>query len=248
MKKIICLLLALTLVFTLCACGKEKDTDRKSNRKNFDKNIVVSAAVEKTTESAEPSVETTEPETFYIYSVTDRNDDGALVVYVTDANGKFVTEINGDLQTEVHPFAPISREGSVEYFGYKIALPKGWTITNVSNRFVNENIKCYATVHPISETYEDYYISQREIYDMLAEETPDEVSWTEDVYIGEGCTGVVRFTLNTSDGARIMYFFENSGNLYKILFESEDFGTILNDSLVFCKSITYLPYQYFVNN
>ncbi len=86
------------------------------------------------------------------------------------------------------------------------------------------------------------------MYDLLATEFPDDVSWTEDVSIGDGCTGVVRFTLCTEDEMRVVYFFENSGNVYKILFESTAPDTILTDSILFCKSITYKPYQYYKNN
>lgn len=248
MRKFISLILSCSVLFSLCACGKEKDSGRSSDINNSDENINIDTNPENTTEPTESSVESTEPELSYVYVATDRNNDGAIVVYVTDEDGKLVTNNNGDSQTEVRPFEPISREDSVEYFAYKVDLPESWSVTDVPNRFVNENTGCYATISPLSESYEDYYSSQRDVYDMLAAEAPDAVSWTEDVYIGDGCTGVVRFTLKTSDEARIMYFFENSGNLYKILFESDSVEAILNDSIIFCQSISYLPYKYYTTN
>lgn len=248
MKRLISFLLACFLLGSLCACGKEKDSGRRSDGNNSDENINIDTNTENTTEPTESSVENTEPELSYVYVATDRNDDGAIVVYVTDEDGKLVTNNNGDSQTEVRPFEPISREDSVEYFAYKVDLPEGWSVTDVHNRFVNENTGCYVTIIPLPESYEDYYSSQRDFYDMLAAETPDAVSWTEDVYIGEGCTGVVRITLKGSDDASILYFFENSGNLYKILFESDSIEAILNDSIIFCQSISYLPYKYYTPN
>ncbi len=247
MKRLISFLLACFLLGSLCACGKEKDSDRKSDRDIRDEKVSIKESVEENTEPSESSVETAEPETFYIYAATDINNEGELIFYVTDEDGKLVTAHNGAPETEVHPFEPISEEGSIEYYGYKVTLPDGWAIAQ-ENRFINEKAGHSVSVTPIYDTYEDYYKEQREMYDLLASEFPDDVSWTEDVSIGDGCTGVVRFTLSTEDEMRVIYFFENSGNVYKIFFESTAPDIILTDSILFCKAITYKPYQYYKND
>ena len=149
-------------------------------------------------------------------------------------------------ESQIRPFEPISEEGKVEYLGYKLTLPEGWTITADSNRFINETAGHYVSISPINDTYDNYYAEQRELYDVLAAEDPNMVSWAEDVFIGSGCIKVVRFTLTAEGEMRVMYFFENSGNLYKILFESSNPDTILNDSAAFCQAITYKPYKYYL--
>ena len=172
---------------------------------------------------------------------------GEALVYVTDASGNIVTNAEGVPESQIRPFEPISEEGKVEYLGYKLTLPEGWVVTPDSNRYINETAGHRVTITPINDTYDNYYAEQREMYDLLSKELPDSVSWTEDVSIGSGCIKVVRFTLNAEGEMRVMYFFENSGNLYKILFESTAPDTILNDSVTFCMAITYKPYKYFLD-
>lgn len=174
------------------------------------------------------------------------NSDGAAIVYVTDENGNRVTDESGIAETVIEPFVPISEAGKVEYLGYRLTLPEGWAVTGESNRFINETAGHYVSISPINDTYDNYYADQRAMYDLLAGEDPNSVSWTEDVSIGAGCIKVVRFTLAAENEMRVMYFFENSGNLYKILFESSNPDTLLNDSVTFCKAITYKPYKYFI--
>ena len=230
-KKIIAATIALTLVFvfTFAACkGNNMFTQGES---------------------------TTEANTVYggyggLY-VTDENGnrvydkDGGALVYVTDKNGNIVTDASGVPESQIRPFEPISEAGRVEYYGYSLILPEGWTITNESNRFINESAGHYVMITPQDASYDSYYDSQRDMYELLAAESPNSVSWTEDVSIGSGCIKTVRFTMTTEEETRVMYFFENSGNLYKILFISTDAKTIFNDSEAFCKAINYKPYKYF---
>ena len=171
--------------------------------------------------------------------------DGQAVIYATDESGNIVTNAEGVPESLVTPFVPISEAGRVEYFGYSIVLPEGWTITSDSNRFENTSAGHYVVITPINDTYDNYYNTQRNSYETLAAELPDAVSWTEDVSIGAGCIKVVRFTLKEDTGMKVMYFFENSGNLYKVWFNSTNADTILNDSVAFCKAINYKPYQYY---
>ncbi len=198
---------------------------------------------------------TTEANTVYggygdLY-VTDENGnrvydkDGAALVYVTDDNGNIVTNAEGVPESQIRPFEPISEAGRVEYYGYSLVLPEGWAITNESNRFINESAGHYVVITPQNESYDSYYQKQKNTYDAIAAEAPDSVSWTEDVSIGAGCIKVVRFTLKGEKDMKVMYFFENSGNLYKVWFNSTSPDTILNDSIAFCQAINYKPYKYF---
>lgn len=230
-KKIIAATIALTLVFvfTFAACkGNNPFTQAES---------------------------TTEANTVYggfgdLY-VTDENGnrvyapDGQALVYATNADGTIVTNAEGVPETQRKPFEPISEAGRVEYLGYSLILPEGWAITDESNRFTNETAGHYVVITPQNESYDSYYQTQKNTYDTIAAEAPDSVSWTEDVSIGAGCIKVVRFTLKTETDMKVMYFFENSGNLYKVWFKSTSPDTILNDSVAFCKAINYKPYQYF---
>jgi hypothetical protein len=156
--------------------------------------------------------------------VTDKNGDrvynnkGEMLVYATDKDGGYVTNTSGHRETLAVPFEPISEDGKVEYYGYKLTLPEGLAITSDSNRFINEEAGHNVAITPQNETYDNYYEAQRKMYDLLAAEDPNAVSWTEDLDIGAGCIKVVRVTLKAEGAMNVMYFFENNGNVYKIFF------------------------------
>lgn len=182
--------------------------------------------------------------------VTDENGnrvytpDGEAILYVTNKDGSIVTRADGVPESIAEPFEPISEEGKVEYYGYKVVLPEGWEITDEPNRFINTEAKHYVMISVIDKTYDEYYEAQRNTYDTLIAEDPQCASWAEDVSIGSGCIKVVRFTVRLDNAMNVMYFFENSGNLYKILFQSENADKAIEDSLTFCQAITYKPYLY----
>jgi len=51
--------------------------------------------------------------------------------------------------------------------------------------------------------------------------------------------------MKSKDGMRVMYFFENSDNTYKVLFDAESPDGALEAAEEFVKSIKYKPYTYF---
>ncbi len=228
-KKIIAVLLAVTVVFmcVFAACNKNKEEKEEQETKVYG--------------------DVTE----YPF-VTDENgdrvytDDGEFVVYVTNESGDVVTDANGEGQTIVQQFVPIIEDNVAEFYGYSIELPEGWSASSTrSGTFVNEKKGQKVTITALEKTYDDYYDANKQTYEAFKGETKATVTWEEDVTLGEGCSKVVRFGLKTDEGMNVMYFFVNNNNLYKILFESADPNTAVADSEAICAAVSYKPYQYF---
>lgn len=227
-KKIIAALLIATMLFVcvFAACNKNKDEEDETTRVYGD-------------------------ETEYAF-VTDENGnrvytpDGEFVVYVTDADGKQVTNADGVAETMVQQFVPIVEDNVAEYYGYSITLPEGWAVnTAKSGSFINEKKAQKVSITAVNEAYEDYYASNKGTYETFSKTDGVEVSWEEDYNLGDGCSQAVRFTLKSDKGMNVMYFFVNNGNLYKILFEAADPATAVADSEAICAAVSYKPYQYF---
>lgn len=228
-KKIIAALIAATLVFTcvFVACNKD-ETEEEDTRVYGDV-------------------------TEYPF-VTDENgdrvytDDGEFVVYVTDEDGKTVTNSAGEPETVAQQFAPILEDNVAEHYGYTIELPDGWEPDpQKSGRFINEDALQQVTITVLEKTYDEYYESNKNAYSELLKVEAEGITstWEEDVKLGEGCENVVRFTMKTDSGMNVMYFFINNDNLYKILFETANPDTAVEDSEAICAAVSYKPYQYF---
>ncbi len=57
------------------------------------------------------------------------NDEGDLLVYVTDANGEVMTDANGDPQTNSIDFPKVITDGkTLETADFKLTVPDGWTV------------------------------------------------------------------------------------------------------------------------
>ncbi len=238
-KKLIAAMLALTTVFVcvFAACNKDKDDDERDTR---------------------PYIENDEYE-----FVTDENgekvlnEDGEFVVYATEENGKIVTDENGENVTRNQLFQAFQNDDTFEDYGYKIKLPEGWEPTTQQGCFENAEKNQKVDISIVNKSYSDYLIDNYNVYSSLNEmiENKDEdvkdiksVKWEEDIDFSEEAEGAVRFTLVTAEGTTVMYFFENSNNLYKILFHSPDSATAVEDSLLICKSMSYKPYQYYIQD
>ncbi len=196
----------------------------------------------------------TDPKTGKEYIlVTDENgqkilsDDGELLVYATEDNGKIVTDADGSQVTDVHGFiGQIEEDGIVEDFAYKLFLPDGWSSTDTFGTFQNKSAKQICVISILDETYDDYYKTNKEVYDQVVNsEDVEEATWEEEVKIHDDAEKVVRFTMKSKDGMRVMYFYENSGNTYKVLFDAESPDGALEAAEEFVKSIKYKPYTYF---
>lgn len=183
--------------------------------------------------------------------VTDENgekvlsDDGELLVYVTDDNGKYVTEQSGERVTLRQQFQPFEEDGVVEDYGFKITLPEGWkTTAEEFGVFSNEDksLNCELTI--VKYFYNDYYNLNYDMYQNLLD-SGVEVSWEEDIDLGEKYKGVCRFSMKIDGNASVLYFFENSDNIYKLLFTGVDSDNVIADTEQFCKAMSFKPFTYY---
>ncbi|MBO5065545.1 MAG: hypothetical protein J6D06_05455 [Clostridia bacterium] len=172
------------------------------------------------------------------------NKDGEFLVYETDDKGKRVKDDNGEYITLAQPFEPIEDGNVIENYGYKFNLPEGWKTTNQPGEFVNEKTQQSIEVDVLKYTYPDYYNKNIEMYQQLKSQGYN-VKWEDSVDLGADFTNAARFTLQTEEGVSIMYFFVNSGNLYKLLFNAVDPATAVADSEALCKVIDFKPFTYY---
>lgn len=186
--------------------------------------------------------------------VTDENGekvldyDGRIVVYATDEDGKKMKDDNGEYVTMVQEFQPIEDDGVVEDLGFFFELPEGWKTTNQFGVFENEDAGQAFEITILEQLYDDYYKSTKEDYKDLSKLDGVTATWSEDVDLGEDFKGICRFTLETKEGIIVMYFFENSKNLYKIRFIAEgDTKTAIADSEAMLKAMTFKPYVYYTD-
>lgn len=223
-KKIIAVIAVVTVVFVsvFAACNK-KDDDERVYAKNDEFNLV-------TDENGEKVL----------------NDDGELLVYATDEDGDRIKNNEGEYETLAQPFEPIEDDGVVEDYGYKFTLPEGWKSTNQVGQFENADKSQVLEIDVVEYTYKDYYKLNKDFYEQFKAAQPDaQLTWEENVNLGEEFRSVCRFTMTSEEGTSILYFFENSGNIYKILFNAKDGTTAAADSEALCKTITFKPYTYY---
>ena len=172
------------------------------------------------------------------------NKDGEFLVYATNDKGKREKDENGEYITMAQPFEPIEDGDVIENYGYKFNLPKGWKTTYNPGEFINEKANQKLDIDVIKMTYSDYYDKNMDFYQQLKAAGQD-VVWESDVDLGSDFAGACRFTLKHDDGMTVMYFFVNSGNLYKFLFNSADPATAVADSEALCKVINFKPFTYY---
>lgn len=178
------------------------------------------------------------------------NDDGELLVYVTDEHGRIVKDENGEEMTEVQGFiGQIEDDGLVEDFAYKLLLPEGWkSVKDTTGEFENKKKEQTCSITILNEKYVDYYKMNKDFYDKLSKDKSVKLTWDEGLELRDGAEKVCRFTMQNEDGMSVMYFYENSDNLYKVLFvaqNAEDAESVLADAEDFAKSISYKPYTYY---
>ena len=178
------------------------------------------------------------------------NEDGELLVFVTDEHGRTVTNENGEALTEVHGFiGQLEENGIIEDYAYKLLLPEGWKADKDNfGDFENKAKKQSCSIDILEKTYAEYYKTNQEVYQQLSQDSTLKVTWEEEVVLRKGAEKVCRFTMEKDDSVSVMYFYENSGNLYKVLFVAEECAdpeTALKDAEDFAKSISYKPYTYY---
>lgn len=222
-KRIIALMAVATIVFvcTFAACGKD-EINVYADNKDFD-------------------------------FVTDENgqkvlsDDGEFIVYVTDEKGKRVTNSNKEEQTMFEQFVPLENDGVVENYGYIFTLPEGWkTDTADAGKFINKDKEAEASIGVVKYFYDDYYQLNKDTYETLKKELgEDAVKWEEEVDILPEAEKTCRFIMEKDGAMSILVFFENSGNVYKILYNTTSVDSGVYDCEIFCKAITFKAFQYY---
>lgn len=222
-KRIIALMAVATIVFvcTFAACGKD-EINVYADNKDFD-------------------------------FVTDENgqkvlsDDGEFIVYVTDEKGKRVTDSNKEEQTMFEQFVPLENDGVVENYGYIFTLPEGWkTDTADSGKFINKDKDAEASIGVVKYFYDDYYQLNKDTYETLKKEHgEDAVKWEEEVDILPEAEKACRFIMEKDGAMSILVFFENSGNVYKILYNTTSVDSGVYDCEIFCKAMTFKAFQYY---
>lgn len=171
--------------------------------------------------------------------------DGRLIVYATDEDGERVTNDKGEYETMAQEFQPFEDDGVIEDLGFIIELPEGWKSTSEFGVFENTRAKQRVEISIIKQTYDDYYSSNKEFYEQLKGQVGDDVTWNEELDFGKDFEKICRFTAKTEEGMAIMYFFENSTNLYKVLFSAEDAATAIADSETILNAMSFKPYAYY---
>ena len=228
-KRIIATLVVVTIAFVcvFAACNKqEEETNVYADEKNF-----------------------------ALVTDEDGNKDlieyGEFVVYDTNETGKPVTDDNGEYVTQVQPFEPLDEDGVVEDYGYIYKVPDDWkSLSNQVGYFEKKDGSQNLDINIVESVYRDYYVKNKDFYEQLknSKECASgeiKVSWEDKVALGKEFKGACRFTMSTSEGTSVLYFFENSKNTYKILFNSEDEATAIADSENLLKAIEFKPYTYY---
>lgn len=221
-KKIIAILTIATILFVCIFASCQKEESLYSNDKDFE-------------------------------LVTDENgnkvlsEDGELLVYATDEDGKFVTDESGERVTLRQQFEPMENDGIVEDYGFKVFLPDGWkTDSSKINSFINKSKNETCEIAVVKYFYDDYYDKNKEFYDQLKENDID-VNWEDEVKLGSAFKNACRFTMKTDESFSVLYIFENSGNVYKVLFTGSDIGfdDFLVDTVDFCKAMDFKGFTYY---
>ena len=171
--------------------------------------------------------------------VTDENgdkvlsDDGRLIVYVTDEDGKRQKQPDGEYVTMERVFEPFVEDGVIEDFGYKLKLPAGWKVSeNRGDVFENRQLKMTCEIIVADYLYEDFYDINKRFCDVF-KENGLEFTWEENVELGDDFRGVCRMATQTEADYRIMYTFENSGNVYKLVFTAENGDNFMENTEIF---------------
>ncbi len=221
-KKIIAILATVTILFVCVFAACEKKESIYSKNEDFD--FVTDVNGEKVL-----------------------GKDGELLVYATDEKGKYVTDESGEKVTQGKQFEPMKNGDVVEDYGFKIKLPEGWDVDESKvNAFVNKgkNETCEITV--VKYLYDDYYDANKDMFEQLQSKEID-VTWEDDIDLGKNYKGACRFIMKADGGMSILYFFENSGNVYKVLFVGEgvEEKAFIVDTVEFCKAMSFKNFTYY---
>ena len=193
--------------------------------------------------------------------VTDENGnkvldyDGRFIVYATDEDGKKIKDENGEYVTQAQEFQPIIEDGVLEDLGFFFNIPEGWVEAGKFGSFSSKDGTRTVEISIVKQFYDDYYDTvygdYKEMLDFNeanAGKTDEQiiVTWNEEIDFGKEYKGICRFTLETSDSIIVMYFFENSTNLYKVRYIAEsNKDNAIAESEEMLKAMSFKPYAYY---
>ncbi len=230
-KKIIAVLLVATILFmgAFAACNKTTDDDEQEEViyvENKDIEFVTDENGEKVLDS-----------------------DGRIIVYATDEDGKKIKDKDGEYVTQAQEFQPIEDDGVVEDLGFFFEIPDGWKTTKKFGVFTNKDESKTLEITIVKQFYEDYYNSTKEDYKEMSGIKEFTATWEEDLDWGTDYRGLCRFTLSAGEnGTIVMYFFENSRNLYKVRYIVKgDGSTAIAESEEMLKAMSFKPYAYYTD-
>lgn len=170
-------------------------------------------------------------------------EDGQYLVYVTDEDGKKVTDKNGEYETEVQQFVPTIKKGVIEDYGFKLKIPDGWKITEEGNIFARGSDET-VEVRLVKKTYDEYYGQSKKIFDALAEEDI-KCSIKEDTSLVEEAERAYKSVFYAENSVKVIVVFENHGNLYNITYEASPDKADLEAINAFLENWKFKPFTYY---
>lgn len=167
------------------------------------------------------------------------NDDGNLVVYVTDENGKYVKDENGERQTNAVTFPEIIVNGStLETSDYIMTFPKGWEIDDEGVARKKGKEKTFFIISNLGalqngKSFDAYFDENKpttEIIEKIKEKNPSSTVSVESAVLTSkklDCrickTKIVNEEESVTVYTNVFYFMFNN-ELYKIESSSQDGG------------------------
>lgn len=162
-----------------------------------------------------------------------RDNEGNLVVYALDDNGKKYKNDEGEYETAVQTFgSQIVSGNEVINYSYKFILPDGYSVVEGSvGSFKKDDGTISVDINILDKTFSDVYHSNKNTYEEISSgKYGDDIkcTWEESVKINKNLTALFRMTLAGTgedddgekfDGANVMVIFEDSYNIYKVFVE-----------------------------
>ena len=181
------------------------------------------------------------------------SEDGELVVFVTDENGKKVEDEEGNPVTEIHGFVgQIEQGGVVEDYAYYFTLPSGWKTVNDRGEFENKSQKSKLVIQIAEETMNDNIAKKNRVYKVLTEKSNESENYTvlKNEYDNEKVGKIYTVSFSYDGVSKTSISFENSGNTYQLDLETEReiaLEDLEKEAMALIDSIEFKPYAYFEN-
>lgn len=170
-------------------------------------------------------------------------EDGQYLVYVTDEDGKKVTDKNGEYETEVQQFIPTIKKGVIEDYGFKLKIPSGWKTTEEGNVFARGSDE-KVEIKLVKELYEPYFKRADTFFSGIFKEGV-KGSIKEDAALVEGADKAFKVIFYTDDETSVSVTFTNHGNLYNVVYTAVGDKADLEAINAFLENWTFKPFTYY---